>query len=181
MGFLTEYLQNNRLDPVSSKVSKNLEALEAKLQEQSKTGEFDKAIQKYGPEILALVQRASKAFAKMSFSLSKLKVIAQLGTEVYQLVDKIQDIIITENMTEEEKEAAKVAFGTDLIYFIYLTINPLKGKFTWLPFKKSIEKKVVLWLAEMGMESAMKLFDSIGSKVVESMSVKDQAIAFKVL
>lgn len=182
MGFLNEYLDNNRLDPVSKKVNKQLEALEEQLKEKStvEASEFDEALKKYGPQILDLVHRAAKAFKNVSFSFAKLKIISKLAVEVYQLVDTIQDVIITSEMTDQEKDEAKISFGRDLIYFIYLTINPLKNRLRWLPFKKMLEKKVVLWLAEMGLESAMKVIDSVKDKVVESMA-EGEAIAIKVL
>ena len=143
--------------------------------------ECEGIVKKYAPEILELVQRASVAFKEMSFSFSKLKVITKLGTEVYQLVDAMQDAIVKPEMTEEQKATAKVSFGKDLVYFIYLTINPLKSRFRWLPFKKTIERKLVLWLAEMGLETAMKLFDSVKDKIVAPMDAEGKAITIRVL
>jgi len=178
MGFLNEYLKNHVLDPMPSSQQTNLEKVEQNLEEKlSGLSSFEDIVKQHGAEIADLVGRAREAFKNISFSFDKFRVIINIGIEVYQIVENMSSLIITENMSPEEKTKAKIEFGQELIYFIYLTIDPLKSVLNWVPFKATIEKKLVKWLSGMSLSAAA---DFLKSKGIEIMSV-DAPIRIKAL
>jgi len=85
--------------------------------------------------------------------------------------------IVSDTMTEEEQEKAKLEFGKDLTYFIWMTVDPLEGYFNWLPFKKSLEKWIVRWLAGYALETAMDMLEAQG---ISTFSV-ESSISFRTL
>lgn len=177
MGFLKNYLDKHRLEVMPDKHQKNLDNLEKKLEEKAKGKKsFEDALKDYGPEIAGLVERASNAFSNISFSFQKFRVVIGIGVEVYQLVDKMSDSILSDSMTVVEKESAKLDFGKDLTYFIWMTIDPLKGYFKWVPFKKSIEKLIVKWLAGYALETAADLLKSRGVTVFTESAITVRAL-----
>jgi hypothetical protein len=175
MGFLNAYLKNHILDTMPDSQQANLEKLEKveqNLENQisgtSGTLNFEEIVKQHGPEIADLVSRASEAFKNIEFSFSKFRVIINIGVEVYQMVEEMGSSIVTDTMTPEEKQMAKIKFGQELIYFIYLTIDPLKNVLNWVPFKSTLEKKIVKWLSGLSLSAAV---DFLKSKGIEIMSV----------
>ena len=145
------------------KHQKNLEKIEKKLAEKIEDpAKFEDALKRHGPQIADLVERASDALKDMSFSFQKFRVVISIGIEVYQLVEEMSDCIISDDMDEEQQKAAKVEFGKDLTYFIWMTVDPIGGYVNWLPFKKTIEKWLVRWLAGYAMETAMDMLEAQG-------------------
>jgi len=127
MGFIDNYLDENRLDKMSDKHKNNIRKLEKQLSEQLPQGDenptMDIVLKEHGPQIADLVERASQVLHG-GFSFSKFRVVINIGIEVYQLVDQIE-------------LDDKVQFGKDLTYFIWKTIDPVEKYFNWLPFKKT--------------------------------------------
>jgi len=159
MSFLESYLKKHRLDKIPDKHKKNLKKLEDKLNDQLQgSSTFEDCLKDYGPEISDLVERASNALKDLSFSFQKLRVVINIGIEVYQVVEQMDDCVLVDGMTEEEKKAARIEFGRDLTYFIWMTVDPLADYLTWLPFKKKLEKLIVRWLAGYAMEAAIDMF-----------------------
>jgi len=161
MSFLESYLKKHRLDKMPDKHKKNLKKLENKLNERVQgSTTFEECLKNYGPEISDLVERASNALKDISFSFQKIRVVINIGIEVYQIVDQMEDCVVSDDMTEEEKKAVKIEFGKDLTYFVWMTIDPLEDYLKWLPFKKAFEKMIVRWLAGYAMETAMDMFQA---------------------
>jgi hypothetical protein len=159
MSFLEEYVSKHLLDDLSPKQQENINKLEEVLKEQVTNGSFEDILKQYGVQIADLVNRTSQAVSG-EFSLSKLRVIINVAIEVYQLVDVMSDKVIKPDMSEEDKKSAKITFGQDLTYFIWMTVDPLKEYFNWLPFKKTIEKKLVKILAGYGIRAAIDIIKS---------------------
>lgn len=173
MGFLNQYLDKHRLDKMPKKMKKKLDKLEKKLQDYVAGSKgklsFEDIIKEFGPQIADLVERVSQYKDNMPpitwrNALSIFRFVQSIATEVFQIVEAMKDAIVDGSMSEEEQRQAKVEFGTELVYFIWMTVDPLKGKFTWLPFKKALEKMIVKWLAGMAMESLVDLFIAQGAK-----------------
>ena len=171
MSFLESYLKSHRLNKMPNKHKANLKKLENNLNEKVQgSATFEECLKNYGPEISDLVERASNTLRELTFSLQKIRVVINIGTEVYQIVDQVQDCIISEDMSEPEKKTAKLEFGKDLIYFVWMTIDPLQDHLKWLPFKKIIERKLVKWLAGYSLEAAFDMFKAQTN--VQTMSAK---------
>lgn len=166
MSFTKHYLKKHRLDTLPPKHQKNLEKLEKKLQEKAQgNSDFEECLKKYGPQLADLIERTSNALDDIEFNdfwdaVTKLRVIISVGIEVYQLVDLMSDYVINDDMTEEEKEETRLEFGKELIYFVWMTIDPLKDYLSWLPFRKSFERFVIMLLAEYALKAALNLFDA---------------------
>ena len=100
----------------------------------------------------------------------------KLNKEIVDLEEKLAKQRAFLDDKEEEKTEAKVGFGTDLTYFIWMTIDPLKDYLSWLPFKASLEKWVVKSLAKYGLETAMDLLKAQFSTFSVESSVKIRAL-----
>jgi len=164
MGFVDTYLDKHRLDKMPEKHKASVEKLEKKLEARAKgnngTLDFEKDILvEYGPQIADLVERASKALHS-GFSFSKFRVVINIAVEVYQLVDEMSDKVVPPGYNEKQAHEAKVEFGKDLTYFIWKTIDPLGKYLSWLPFKKSIERALVRWLAGYALDAALDMLDA---------------------
>jgi len=159
MSFLEEYVSKHLLDNLSPSQQDNINNLETLLKDQVTNGSFEDILKQYGSQISDLVNRTSQAVSG-EISLSKLRVIINIAIEVYQLVEVMSSSIVKPDMLEDDKKIAKVAFGQDLTYFIWITVDPLKDYFNWLPFKKTIEKKVVKILSGFGIKSALDILES---------------------
>lgn len=167
MGFLDSYLSKYRLDTITDKAKSSLEKvekdIEKMLEQNDKNPAFEQSVQKFGPQIADIVERFSAHFANLdgwSFSTvaKSLRFVMNIGTEVWQIVDSVSDLVVTSDMTPGQAHDAKVEFGQHLTYFVWSTVDPLKDRFSWIPFKKSIEKKLVFWVAEMALEHTVDLF-----------------------
>ena len=159
MSFLEEYVSKHLLDNLSPSQQDNINNLETLLKDQVTNGSFEDILKQYGSQISDLVNRTSQAVSG-EISLSKLRVIINIAIEVYQLVEVMSSSIVKPDMLEEDKKTAKIIFGQDLTYFIWMTVDPLKSYFNWFPFKKSIEKKVVKILSGYGIKAAMDLLEA---------------------
>lgn len=167
MGFLDSYLNKYRLDEITTKAKASLDKvekdLEKILQENEQNPAFDECVKRFGPQVADLVERFSAHFASLNgWSLEtvaqSLRFVINIGTEVYQIVETVKDLVVKPKMTPAEAHTAKVEFGQNLCYFVWMTVDPLKEKLSWLPFKKTIEKKVVFWVAGMALEHTVDLF-----------------------
>lgn len=159
MSFLEEYVSKNLLDNLSPSQQQHVNDLEQALNAKVSNGSFEDILKQYGVQIADIVKRASVAVSG-EFSFSKLRVVINIAIEVYQLVEVMSSSIVKPDMSEENKKTAKITFGQDLTYFIWITVNPLKGHFNWLPFKSAIEKKVVKILSGFGIKSALDILES---------------------
>jgi len=180
MGLLRKYLEEHQLDPMPDKHKKNLDKLEDKLTDNltDTTKNFEDCLKENSAVIADVVGRASETFKDESLSVfGKLRIIVGLGIEVYQIVDSMSDCVVSEGGTPTEQHASKIAFGKDLTYFIWMTIDPLKNHVNWLPFKKTIEKWLVRWLAGYALETAS---DMLKADPVQTMSL-DTVIIIKAL
>ncbi len=163
MGFLDHYVDKYKLDKISLENGR-LKRLEEKIRRTINSAPtpvvFEDIIKQHGEKIADLVARVSAHFNEWQFSkiISSFKFVINIGTEVYQIVEDMQDSIITDGMSEEEKNIAKTELGKDLTYFVWMVVNPLKNKWKWLPFKGAIERWIVKWLAGMSLNAAMDYF-----------------------
>lgn len=179
MSFITQYLQNNKLEPISDAVKKRVDQAEQKLHDFVKNAagplSFDDCLKLHGADIADLVGRVSKYIAdrpalSLASSLSLLRFVYNISVEAYQIVEKMSGCVVTSTMTPKEQHDAKVSFGKQLVYFVWTTVDPLKNKLNWVPFKKTIEKKLVLWLAGMSLEAVVDLLAA--STTVKTMSAE---------
>jgi len=180
MSFVDNYLDKHRLDTMSEKHKKNVSKLEKKLKDKAKgnngTLDFEEDIlKKYGPQIADLVERASQALHG-GFSFDKFRVVISIGIEVYQLVDQMADKVIPPGLSKDKQQEAKIEFGKDLTYFIWMTIDPLANYLNWLPFKKAIERRLVRWLAGYALDTALDMLLSQESQLVSAMSADQKYI-----
>lgn len=173
MSFVDHYLRKHRLDKMPEKVKERTKKLEDKLHEYvgKAAGEktFEDCLKEYGTEIADLVERVSQHVKNrpplsLGGVINTFKFVYSISVEVYQIVEAMSACIIDESMSPEEQHDAKVGFGKELVYFIWMTVDPLAGRFGWIPFKRSVEKKLVMWLAGMALESTVDLFEAQGMK-----------------
>lgn len=186
MSFIDIYMKN-RVGDISLSVRKNLAKLEEKLDSVTKKAKkgisFLDAVKNYGGEIGDLIERVQQHFDGWKFTVSgafaSFRFVSSIAIEVYQIVDAMKDEIVPEGVTKEEAWLVKRKFGKDLTYFIWKIIGPLDKKFNWVPFKKTIEKRLVLWFAGMGMDTARSIFKA--NKEVLSFSTNNKAVSIKAL
>lgn len=164
-GFLQKYLDKNKLAEMAPSVIKNLAELEKELSSQtqeSSNSSFEEVMKDYGPAIADLISRISARLkdVKLSFPSvwNTLKFVIDISKEVYQMVEGVQAKLIPAGTAPDVAETKKVAFGIDLVYFIWKTIDPLKEKFGWVPFKATLEKWLVRKLALAGIQHAISFF-----------------------
>ena len=165
MSFLDHYVRKHRLGKVSDKKKKQLKQLEEELNKTTSKGKgatFSNAIKTRSADISDLIERVSLHFEgwKLNWrnAFSSLKLVISISSEVYQIVDEIKDEIVPPNATKAEAEAVKQKFGQDLVWFIWMAVDPLERVLPWLPFKRTIEKLLVRWIAGMGIHAAMEMF-----------------------
>lgn len=192
MSFIDTYIEKNRIGDITSTTRKNLDKLEDQLDtitKNSKAGlSFLDAIKDYGGEIGDLVERVQQNFNLASrpvwkFSLSNIfsnfRFVYSIAIEVYQIIVAMEDKIVPDGLTGEKAWKAKREFGKNLIYFIWKAVDPLGKSFNWVPFKKTIEKNIVMWLAGMGIDTALSLFEA--NKEISSFVVNNKAVSMKAL
>ena len=115
-----------------------------------------------GDKIANIVERFGAYWRSVDgWSLSSLsstfRFVLNIGVEVSQILNDVQKHLITASMTAEQAKQSKTQFGQELTFFIWKTVDPLKSKFNWLPFKTSVEKKLVFWISGMAIEFAQDL------------------------
>lgn len=178
MSFLDHYVAKYRLDKMPEKHKENIEKIEKKLEQITKQAKgkltFDDLLKQFGPQIADLVERVSKYIGEIknwSFStiIGVFRFVNSIATEVHQIVEQMAGCVVDDTMTEQEKHSAKVSFGKELVYFIWKTVDPLRGRLSWIPFKQTIEKKLVMWLAGMALESTVDLFAASGLTQMSAM------------
>ncbi len=176
MGFLDKYTDKHYLDGLHSGTKKRLKSIESKIKisidSNPTKSTFEDVIKKHAKQIIDLVGRVRMHFD--SWELSKLvstfKLVLNIGTEVYQIIENMKDSIVADDMTAEEQYLAKLDLGKDLTYFVWLAVDPIKSKWNLIPFKKTIEKMIVKWLAGMALNAAMDFFNA-NDKSLEVFSV----------
>ncbi len=197
MSFLDQYLNKHRLEKLPEKAKKKLAKLEthlaSKINNNSTPKSFEDCIVRLGPRLGDLIERVSLHFDSFEWSVSGVlaafRFVNSISIEVFQIVEEIKDCVVTDGMSEAEQHKAKVDFGKDLVWFIWMTVDPLKGRLTWIPFKRTIEKKVVLWLAGMALESTVDLFNAnegvasfgVETRVVKKGKIKTTKVFVKAL
>ena len=172
MSFIDTYIKKHRVGDISKASRKNLDQLEKTLTQvtaKSETGlSFLDAIKEYGDQIGDLIERVQQEFDGFKLSFSSLKLVYSVAIEVYQIVNEMRDRVVPAGVTGEAAWDVQLKFGQDLTYFIWKAVGPFDKKYNWIPFKKTIERKLVKWLAGMGLEAARKLFSA--NKEVASFS-----------
>ena len=185
--FIDNYMKKHRVGSITNATRKNLDKLEKILDtvtKKSKNGlSFLDSIKNHGDAIGDLVERVQQHFDGFKLTwknaFSTFHFIYNIAVEVFQILEAMKDEIVPDGLTGEKAWDAKVKFGKELIYFIWKTIGPLDKFLTWMPFRKTIEKKLVKWIAGMGLESARKMFKA--NKEVGSFSVNSNAVFVKAL
>lgn len=179
MSFLDHYVKKHRLPKMPEKMKEVVNKVEQELHKhinQSKGSmTFDDCLKVYGDDIADLVERISNHLANrpplsLSNSIKTLKFVYSISIEAWQMVDAMSDCVIDDTMSEADQKAAKIEFGKKLVYFIWITANPLGSRLSWLPFKKTIEKAVIRFFAGLALESAIDFFDAQGAKGTETFS-----------
>ena len=164
MSFIDTYLAKFRLSEMPNSIKDNLINLEQKLIDtaQQDNSDFQECLKQFGPQLSDLVERLSgqlSKFPKISLGnvFSVFRFVINIGIEVYQLTDKMSECVL-KNIPPEKLHATKVEFGQQLTYFIWMIVDPLNKYLNWIPLKKTIEKKLVLWLAKYALEATVDLF-----------------------
>lgn len=164
--FLRKYLdQHTALPAPTPEQQEVLVKIETKLTDQV-IGDttFSDAVANYGDQIVDLVRRVTTEVRNYQWTwtlsgfIGTMHLVGSIATEVWQIIEKLQTSIIPPGLTPEQTLAAKVSFGQDLVFYIWKIVDPLAGHFGWLPFKATIEKKLVYWLAGMGLWQAYNFF-----------------------
>ena len=178
MAFIDTYIAKYRTI-ITPNQEQNLRKLEKKLDstiQNSHGTNFNSFLQKYGEQINDLLGRAHKYFETWKFSwknlLSAFSFVSSISLEVYQIVRDLEVFNSSESWEKKEE------FAKELIYFIWKAIGPLDKFLSWVPFRQIIEKKLVIWLATMGLEAAHKLFSAKNNKEVAVLSANNYAKAF---
>lgn len=161
--FLDVYLNKYKLTDVSSVVQKHIEELEKSLHDMYLTApdskKFDDVAKAHVVDLVDLTERVKQHLSKWHFSWTNvwgsLKFVLNISNEVSQIVNSLY----TETAGKDYSTAKQLAFGQDLVWFVWSTINPLKDKYTWIPFKKTIEHKVVRNVAKIGLQAAFDILD----------------------
>ena len=187
MSFIDKYMKKHRVGKITSGTRKNLDKLEKNLDTIVKRGKnglsFLDAVKEYGHEIGDLIERLQQHFDGWKLTTKNLfstfHFVYSIATEVYQIVDAMHDEIVPDGITGDKAWQLKKKFGQELVCFIWKTIGPIDKKFNWIPFKKTIEKKLVMWLAGMGMDAARKFFDK--NKEISSFSSNNMTVIMKAL
>lgn len=175
MDFLDYYVDEHRLDGLSEKAKKVLGKVEKKLEQQvketSESADFEDCLAVHGPKIADLIERFAAHLESFSWKgvTGTLRFVANIAVEVYQIVEDLYECIVTEDMDEEQQESAKIEMVKDLTYFVWVTVGPLDDKYKWVPFKKTIEKKAVKWLAGRAWELAIDLL--LANEGLETLAV----------
>ena len=164
MSFIDHYLKEHDLDALPDDAKKNLDKIEkeikAKINDNPTDSTFEDVAKKYGPQIADIVGRFRQHWKADDKSVTgDLRFIINIGVEVKQIVDQMKGDIVTEDMTPEQSQVATTDFGQSLVYFIWKTVDPLKGRLSWVPFKTTIEKKLVFWVAGMAFDFAGDLIN----------------------
>lgn len=169
MSFLNAYLQDHNLAALSPAAQKTLSQLEASLKDNvdnnATTSKFDDLIKESGDKIASIVERFSAYWKgingwSLTTLVSTFRFVLNIGVEVGQLSSEMQKHIVTPTMTKEEGKQAQTQFGQELTFFIWKTVDPLKDKLNWIPFKSTIEKNLVYWLSGMALELAQDMLVS---------------------
>lgn len=168
MSFIDHYLKEYNLDELPASSKKRLEKLEDEIKDKvdfnPTKSTFDDVVTKYGSQIADIVERFAKHFKDIDgWSIGtiwgSLRFVINIGVEVKQLVMLMKDDIVTDDMTPEEQKVALSDFAKDLIWFIWKTVDPLRNRLGWLPFKQKIEKWLVMKIADMAVDFAGDLID----------------------
>ncbi len=187
MSFLDTYVKKYRLDKIDDSVKKHLLKVEDKLNKVTakiqKGMSFADIVKEHGERIADLIERVSSYFSDWMPTwknvFSSLKFVISISIEVFQIVESVKEAIITPDMSPEEAREALTKFGIDLVWFIWLIVNPLKSTLRWVPFKKTIEKWAVKRMARTGLEAALNLFKA--NQEVATFATKDTAGFMKAL
>lgn len=167
MSFISRYIKDNKLDQIDDYILDRLKDIEKQVELRDialvSTGKsFEDLMQGQLDKIVDLLQRFREHFKNWNFSIngvaSSFKFVFNLATEIYQIVEQTFSEVVNDNMSENEKKKAKFEFGKELIWFFWRVIGPLDNRLKWIPFKKYLEKKVVLWLGGLGLQAAFDLF-----------------------
>lgn len=171
MSFLQNYVTKYRLDDLSSSTIERLKEVEdtIKFEIEKYTGDpegvFENCLKQHGDNISDLIERIATT---VNFSnlktwkdyLGTSRHIWSIAVEVHQVVEQMGECAIKPDATPQEKKASKALFGTELVYFVWVTVDPLSKKFRWLPFKKTIEKIIVKWIARKALQSVFEMFNA---------------------
>ncbi len=187
MSFIDTYMKKNRIGDITSGARKKLDKLEEKLNTITKKARkglsFLDTVKEYGDEIGDLIERVQQHFDGRELTLKGafpgFGFVYSIAIEVYQIIDAMKDNIVPDGLTGEAAWDAKRNFGVQLIHFIWKTVGPLDKRFNWIPFKKTIEKKIVFWLAGMGMDAARNMFKA--NKETSNFAVNNKAVSMKAL
>jgi len=190
VSFIDIYINKNRIGDITSTTRENLVKLEEQLDtitKKAKNGlSFLDAIKDYGGEIGDLVERVQQNFnlaSRQKFTLSNIfsnfRFVYSIAIEVYQIIVAMKDEIVPDGLTGGKEWEAKREFGKNLIYFIWEVVDPLGKSFNWIPFKKTIEKNIVMWLAGMGIDTALSLFEA--NKEISSFAANNKVVSMKAL
>lgn len=156
MGFIDTYLDKYRLDKMPQSVQEDLNNLEKEIEKKlPEKVAFEDVLKQYAPAISDLIARASAGMQDIKFSFASFRWVINIGIEVYQIVDQMETSVVTAEMNSEQRRVAKVDLGKDLVCFVWITIDPLKNYLNWLPFKKTIERGLVRWLAGYALNAAV--------------------------
>jgi hypothetical protein len=176
MSFIDQYLSKERFSDLTSGVKEKLDKIESALMDTAKeagASSFEDCLKGQAVAINGLVERVSAKVKDVQVkslkdALGLLRFVKNIGFEVYQLVDQLADCSIPKNLAAEEAKKAKVQLGVDLTHFVWITVSPLKDKFKWIPFKQSLESKLVKWLAGMSIQFAFDFFEKAKESVKKS-------------
>jgi hypothetical protein len=177
--FLQKYIQGNAVTAITDKQKTVLENIEAKLTEQiaGKTS-FTDVIKEYAPQIIDLVNRLAAKFREFSWKkgfsgfIDTFKFVINVAVEVWQILEKISEKVLgAAGFSEGAALEAKIQFGKDLVYYIWKVVDPLTGRFDWIPFKVTLEKWILYKLADFGLRYSYEFFKkNFGIEIMDAKS-----------
>lgn len=183
MSFIDTYMKNHSALDISASKRKMLSKLEQKLDAITKKSQspatFLDAIQKYGDEIGDLIERVNQWKSSTKGFFSTFKFAYSIAIEVFQIVNAMHAEIVPTGLSKDEEWQIKLEFGKQLTYFIWKTVGLLDKRLNWVPFKKTFEKKIVFWIAGMGLETFHNMFEA--NKEISTFAVNNKAVLAKAL
>jgi len=163
MSFLKKYAEENSLPPLRKGAKKKLEEVEKKLDALTQGDDtFSDIVQDYADRITNIVERIKAEFGDWKLSIGNLvssfRFIIDIASEVAQIIAEIEPKIVPPNATPDEARQAKVLFGQELTYFIYMLWDPRLVKWMPLWMESWLEKKIIYLLAGMSVDWALERF-----------------------
>ena len=172
MSFLDNYIADNKLPPLDQEKMNTLEKVEATLNNLTPgKDQFDDIIKDNAEQINQIIEEIKIQFVGWKPSVgsfvSSFRFVIDIATEVVKIISDISGKIVPAGATSEQAHQAKIEFGKELTYFIYVLLGTSFSK--WIP--DWIEKKIIYWLAGMTIDWALDKIEG-NRPIAKSLNLK---------